>query len=131
MYKSALKHVASEWNKQGHSLTLPQYKILYSLEREGSQNISQLAHSLCITPSAVIAVTDQLVNEGLIRKERAENDRRVVHVHLTDQGKDRARQMQSRQKQFMQLYFNRLSDEDIQHLKRILASMTPIKETNL
>ncbi|WP_127580420.1 MarR family winged helix-turn-helix transcriptional regulator [Paenibacillus koleovorans] len=123
LFKTFFKGISNDWNKHGFGLTLPQFKVMYLIEREGPRKVSEIAHSLGITPSGVIWITDQLEKEGYVRKERAETDRRVVHVILTDPGGQQLHQAQALQKQLMQSYFHLLTDEDIGHLQRIFTTL--------
>jgi len=129
MFKSFLKSISQDWNKRGHTLSLPKYKILYMLDRDGVLNVSQLATALGITPSAVIGVTDQLQAEGYVRKERGESDRRVVNIIMTDSGKAIVEEVMDGQNEILQKYFGVLPDEDIQHLKRIFSALIGNLET--
>lgn len=123
MFRTFLKGISQVWNKRGYCLTLPQFKILYILDRDGPQRVSHLANSLHITPAAVIGVADQLLIEGYVRKERADNDRRVVNIFLTDKGKEMLSEMHISQQAAMGEYFNVLPEADIQHLKRIFTTL--------
>jgi DNA-binding MarR family transcriptional regulator len=123
MFHTFLKEISKDWNKHGYHLTLTQFKILYLLKLEGSKKVSQLAEVLSLTSSAVTGITDQLLKEGYIEKERAENDRRVVNISLSDKGYSTIEEKQKKQKEIMNTYFHMLAEEDIQHLKRIFTTL--------
>jgi len=121
MFKTFLKGINQDWNKQGHELSMTHCKTLYSLSRNGPQKVSQLASSLNFTAAAITGITDHLFAEGYVNKERAESDRRVVNITLTKKGEDMIAGLMENQRELMGNYFKILPDEDIVHLRRIFA----------
>lgn len=68
------------------SLTFPQYLVLQALwERDGS-TIGALAERLSLEPSTITPLVKRLEVSGLVRRERAADDERRVHVTVTDRG---------------------------------------------
>lgn len=121
MFKTFLKGMAQGWNKQGFALSLTQFKALHFLSKEGPMMVSQLAAALNMTPAAITGVTDSLLAEGYVGKERAADDRRVVNITLTKEGKVAIEEAHNKQKEIMGSYFSILPDEDIAHLRRIFG----------
>jgi len=123
MFRALLKQFSQEWNKRGYMLSLPQYKMLYLLNKEGPQKVSQLAMALGNTPAAVTGLADKLFAEGHIQRERAESDRRVVYVSITEKGRHMLDEVKETQEEIFQTFFDKLPDEDIHHLKRIFSQL--------
>ncbi len=67
--------------------TIAQYRALVVLASRGPQRMVDLAAGLAVTPSTAGRMCDRLVRKGLIRRQRARADRRVVQVSLTPAGK--------------------------------------------
>ncbi len=67
-------------------LSLPQYRIL-GLLAEGSSASSALADHLTVSPPSITAVVDGLVSRGLVSRSTDLDDRRRVHLELTDPGR--------------------------------------------
>lgn len=124
MFRSFLKTIHQDWNKQGTTLNLTQCKALYYLSREGPQKLSSLAGLLGMTSAAVTGIADQLVQDGFVEKNRAENDRRVVHITITSEGLTFIDEMKNRQKEVIEGYFGILPEQDIRELKRIFGKLT-------
>jgi DNA-binding MarR family transcriptional regulator len=59
---------------------------LHHLDRAGVVHPGDLARWLGATPAACTATIDQLVELGLVRRERSETDRRQVELEVTPQG---------------------------------------------
>ena len=123
MFRMLFKAITQEWNKRGgeFNLSFPQYKMLYMLNTSGTHTVSQIAESLGITSAAITGITDRLVTEGYVNRERGENDRRVVNISITDRGREIMNQITERQKEMLEGIFDQLHEEDLQHLRRVLG----------
>ena len=49
--------------------------------------VSDLAARMYLNPSTVVGILDRLESRGLVQRNRSDDDRRVVKVHLTAVGK--------------------------------------------
>lgn len=79
---------------------LRQYKIgtsrfllLTELEREGALTLTQVARCLLSKKSTATNIIDGMVRDGLVQRERASCDRRVVTVLLTPEGETLSRRI--------------------------------------
>lgn len=70
-----------------HGLSLSQFSVLEALFHLGSLSQRQLAQKILKTSGNLTMVIDNLERDGLVRRERNARDRRVVTVHLTDEGR--------------------------------------------
>lgn len=86
MFGALLKGFSQKWNKLGaeYNLSFPQFKMLHFLNRTGPQKVSQLADTLGLTSAAITGITDRLLAEGYVERERAVKDRRVVFITITE-----------------------------------------------
>lgn len=126
MFRALLKSISREWKHSSESkynLSYPQFQVLYVLKIRGTMKVSELAEALTLTPPAITGLTDKLVAEGYVKKERAEDDRRVVNISLLEPGYEMIQKVKKDQKELIQGFFNILSEEDIQHLRRIFSLM--------
>ena len=123
MFRTFLKGISQDWNKQGYHINITQYKALATLSKNGPQNASQIATALSITPAAITGITDQLIAEDYVKKERAEDDRRVVNITITQKGEEKLKEVQEGQQEIIESYFKVLPDEDVEHLRRIFAKI--------
>lgn len=69
------------------SLTIPQLKSLFYISRRGKIKISGLASGIKVTPGNVTGIVDRLVAQKLLVREQDSNDRRILWLTLTPQGK--------------------------------------------
>ena len=66
------------------NLTFPQALVLNVLGEEGPVPISMLAERTGSANSTVSGIVDRLEKLGLAKRERSENDRRVIYVSATE-----------------------------------------------
>ena len=71
-----------------HDLTYVQWLPLYKLMLCGETTSASLARDLGIDPAAVTRALDRLESKDMLRRERSTADRRVVHLVLTDAGRE-------------------------------------------
>ena len=69
-----------------HDLTHSQWVPLLKLSLCGPNPVAALVRELEIDAGAVTRLLDRLEAKGLVRRERSLEDRRVVMVHLTEEG---------------------------------------------
>jgi len=130
LFHTFLKGISQDWNKQGYPLNQTQFKVLYRLYKNGPQNVSQLACSLTLTAAAITGVTDHLLAEGYVEKERDGCDRRVVTITLSEKGRGLVKDFLETQRETIQSYFKALPEEDIEHLRRIFHLLIADLEKN-
>lgn len=68
-------------------LTLPQLLVLQSIRALGEVSTSAISRDVSMSPPTVVAVLDKLEVKGMAVRYRSTIDRRVVHVRLTDAGR--------------------------------------------
>lgn len=81
--KEKSKRVEAETQLTGSQLWA--VKILHE---STSLKVSELASRMYLHPATMVGLLDRLETKGLVKRNRSEKDRRVVHVELTAQGKE-------------------------------------------
>lgn len=71
-----------------YGVTPPQFDILNVLAQEGDVPLNRLSERLCCACSNVTGIVDRLERDGLVRRERSLEDRRVILLQLTESGRD-------------------------------------------
>ena len=67
-------------------LTCSQFAVLEALYHLGPMTQGEVSAKVLKSGSNMTTVIDNLERDGLVRRERDAEDRRVIHVHLTDEG---------------------------------------------
>jgi MarR family transcriptional regulator, 2-MHQ and catechol-resistance regulon repressor len=68
-------------------LTYSQFAVLETLYHLGSMTQGDISVKVLKSGSNMTTVIDNLERDGLVKRERNDKDRRVVHIHLTEKGK--------------------------------------------
>lgn len=69
-------------------LTAPQLKVIFSLAADAeAKSASELCKSISYDAGAMTRMIDRLEGKGLIHRERCPNDRRLVYLALSEEGR--------------------------------------------
>ena len=68
-------------------LTYSQFAVLEALYHIGPMTAGEVSQKVLKSGGNLTLVIDNLERDGLVRRERDAQDRRVIHVHLTEAGK--------------------------------------------
>ncbi|MFC4766162.1 MarR family winged helix-turn-helix transcriptional regulator [Effusibacillus consociatus] len=120
VFSQVKRKITMEWNKHLEpGISGSQVWMLHILEEKGSQKVSELAEALEISLPAVTGLSDKLIASGYAQRERSEEDRRIVLLHITDKGKEMLKSIREQRRLMMKKHYEGLSDEDLDHLIRI------------
>jgi MarR family transcriptional regulator, 2-MHQ and catechol-resistance regulon repressor len=70
-------------------LTYSQFAVLETLYHLGPMTQGEISQKVLKSVSNMTTVIDNLERDGLVRRERDANDRRVIHIHLTESGSNK------------------------------------------
>lgn len=70
-------------------LTYSQFAVLEALYHAGSMTQGEISGKILKSTSNLTTVIDNLERDWLVRRERDTEDRRVIHVHLTEAGREK------------------------------------------
>jgi DNA-binding MarR family transcriptional regulator len=76
--KNAAAHAELSWQEM---------RALHAVGRGECCPMRRLADSICLSLSSATGIIDRLVSKKLVKRDRAAEDRRVVQVALTDEGR--------------------------------------------
>ena len=83
-------HVVNEQSKKAEKetgLTGPQLWAIKTIAQEAPIMVSEIARRMYLHPATVVGILDRLEKQGLVLRIRSTEDRRVVKVELTAQGR--------------------------------------------
>lgn len=107
-------------------LTGPQFFILHLLSRKERWMVTEIAERMSVKPSAITVMIDRLKQHGMVQRERDEQDRRVVFVKITDQGRQTLTEAVEKRKQIVMKYLQHLTKEELESLISIYEKMARI-----
>lgn len=107
--------------KSIYAKTFPssQSRIMNMLDQDGPQKMSAIANALHITAGAVTTASTILIEKGYITRLRNDNDRRVIHLSLTKQGKETLADLQKEGRKMMEFVFKDSSDNELEKMNKI------------
>lgn len=76
--------------KSQHDITGPQLVCLLEIAKQCLITSSTLSKNVHLSPSTVVGILDRLEAKELIKRERGTQDRRLVHVTVTERGRELA-----------------------------------------
>ena len=72
----------------GLELSWPQFRIIATIAIDSeAKSASSLCRSVSYDAGAMTRMVDRLESKGLVRRERCPNDRRLVYLELTEEGR--------------------------------------------
>jgi len=69
------------------SVTEQQWRVLRALWECDGAGLSKLAAITLIPAPSLVGVIDRLSRDGLVERRRSQTDRRLVHIHITADGR--------------------------------------------
>lgn len=97
-------------------LSLSRFELLALQLSEKFQIItmSNLAQGMAVPMSTATGIVDRLVKRGLLKRDRSEEDRRVVTVSLTDNGKALVENLKAHFRDFLDRIRSLLTEEEFE-----------------
>ena len=107
------------------SLNLKEVSILMHLGQRGTCKMREISSALNLALSTATSVVDRMVKARIAKRERTDNDRRVVLVSLTQKGKELTALMQEEAIRLYGIMLRRLTDAEQSTLVELFKKMTP------
>lgn len=104
-----------------HGVTSSQYNVLRILRGEGKPlPCQEIAERMVQVVPAMTGLIDRLEAQGLLRRERCTEDRRVIYIELTAKGVDLLKQLDEPVKRLHQSLLGHLTADELRELNRLL-----------
>jgi DNA-binding MarR family transcriptional regulator len=95
-----------------------QVAALDVIKTQGPINVSHLAESLSLSLSAVTLLCDRLIQNGYVKRERDDEDRRVVYLEIIEQGLEELEALLSKEKELVCIWLAGLTDAELQQFNK-------------
>lgn len=106
-----------------HQLTLSQFVVLEVISSLGPLSQKELAVKVLMSTSNLSTVISNLERDGLVVRERNTNDRRLLKIHLTEQGQQLIDGIMPIHIQGVEQAFEALETKEIKQLSRICRKL--------
>ena len=109
-------------NKRGAALmkcelddiTHDQYYVLRYIYKRGVCTSTELADVFAVNKSAITAMTNRLVEKGMIARGKDEDDRRIIALSLTEKGEQWLVETERKVYELVETMMTKLSHEEIE-----------------
>ena len=114
--------------RDGDRLTIPQFRTMQTLHRLGVTGATNLdlARRISVSPPAMTAMIDGLVERGLVTRTTDPENRRQVLILLTDLGDERLTAATKAIEERLSLGMSQLSSEEVDQLDAGLAALKKV-----
>jgi DNA-binding MarR family transcriptional regulator len=103
-------------------LSLPQWRVLVMVERDGPLNLGAVARGLGVHPSNATRACDRLVSAGLLHRGEDADDRRNLVLTLTTQGSQLVQTVINHRRTAIQDVLGRMPDQQRRELVPLLQA---------
>ena len=106
-----------------YSLSITEFSVLEVLYKKGKQTIHQIGNSILISSGTMTYVIDKLEKRNLLSRHACVEDRRVIHVILTDDGKEMMDKIMPKHQEFVDSMFESLNKEEKELFVKLLKKL--------
>ncbi|WP_342130476.1 MarR family winged helix-turn-helix transcriptional regulator [Hydrogenophaga sp. OTU3427] len=106
-----------------YDLTTAQWNPLMYLKKNGRSTVAELARWQVSDAGAMTRLLDRLEKKGLCKRERSLEDRRVVHVELTEEGAKALEHVPAMLSEVLNHHLAGFDDTELQTLVKLLRRM--------
>ncbi len=115
------------WDDRG--LTMTQLRLMYVLLVDDGCSVGELAGRMSVRPATVTGLTDRLVRQELIERQADLEDRRVVRVSLTAEGRRVLGEIEAAARAYLGPVFAGMGDDAVRRLTTLLEQFTAVADT--
>jgi DNA-binding MarR family transcriptional regulator len=112
------------------NLTLPQFRVLHAIRKEGRVSGRRLARELNVSPGAVVQLCDRLQEQGYVDRVPDLEDRRVTWFELTPSAQALFEELLALRRSRLAQALGRLPEQDRETLTRILGELAELLEAD-
>lgn len=106
-----------------YSITPPQFLALQWLYDEGDMTIGDLSKKMHLAFSTTTDIIDRLEKNGLVKRIKDKDDRRVVQIQLLAEGKSIISEVIKKRQLYLSEILSEYSQEDVRRLQSELAKL--------
>ncbi|HLG77003.1 MAG TPA: MarR family transcriptional regulator [Ktedonobacteraceae bacterium] len=117
-----LRSCCQMYNKP-YEITVAQWGLLYLLSQHDGLPIGVISQQRHVDAPVVTNVVTRLEHIGLVERQHDQQDRRVVKVYLTQEGKDIMRVLPLSVEAFYQSLIRDISEQELQLVKGVLRHL--------
>jgi Transcriptional regulators len=117
-------HRSAHWLGHSEGYYREQSRLLLLIAENDGVIQRDLAIEMDVRPSSMTEMLAKMEQLGLVRREQDEKDQRVMHIFLTEQGKNTAEASRKANDQLTEKLFAGLTPEEISEMLRLTEKLT-------
>jgi MarR family transcriptional regulator, 2-MHQ and catechol-resistance regulon repressor len=106
-----------------NNLSITEFSVLEVLFHKGKQTIQQIGNSILISSGSMTYVIDKLEQRTLLKRTACPDDRRAIHVTLTEEGMELMNKVMPIHEDFVDYAFDSLDSGEADTLVRLLKNV--------
>jgi len=114
------KHAIQTLTRPEIGLTMPQMITLLAIHDSGSCRMGTLAEVTQQSGGTLTGIVDRLIDDGLVERVRSAEDRRVIEVTLTAEGRARVEEVLVARRDDMIRILAEFDDYQLEHFEALL-----------
>lgn len=107
-----------------NGLNVTEFSVLEVLYLNGKQTMHQIGDSILVSSGSLTYVINKLEQKGLLKRNACLNDRRVIHVELTNNGISLMNEIMPDHRNFINYMFESLNEEESQTIVKLLGKVS-------
>lgn len=112
------------------NITGPQGMIIGILMRHRKMKISELSEKMGLTSSTVSGIVDRLEKQGMVKRERSSDDRRVVYVNIDEEFRKKSKEVFKKVEDKFRDMMNKATEEEHDEIVKGLNTLKRLIESN-
>ncbi|MFF2455490.1 MarR family winged helix-turn-helix transcriptional regulator [Peribacillus simplex] len=106
-----------------NKLGITEFSVLEVLYQKGKQTIQQIGNCILISSGSMTYVIDKLEQRGVLSRNACPDDRRMIHVRLTDDGNELMNEIMPKYRELVDDMFDSLNSDEAETFVNLLKKV--------
>lgn len=108
---------------ENYTITPPQFIALQWLFEHGDMTIGDLSNKMFLAFSTTTDLVDRMEHNKLVKRVREERDRRVVRIHLLEEGERIIEEVIDKRCDYLHAVLSNFNEGEVQQLSGLLTKL--------
>lgn len=104
-------------------LTQPQYEVLSQISDDEGIPLTRIGANMNVTGGNITGIVDRLERDGLVKRKRDKEDRRIIRAFFTPKGRKLYTKASPSYDRFLKSAFGEVSDAELNRLQKSLDQL--------
>ena len=117
----------AEKNLSGLGLCTTEFKILKILDNDGPTPMARLSDATMLSQPAITSFVDKLEAQGFVKRDRDNEDRRVIRIEITKKGQLLFRRGLKIHTKFVRELLSGIDDEELTQFTQTIKKLSSVE----